>query len=110
MAEQLLAFTGALTCLVLLVRMGLSERMRARLDALAKRGWGVAGVWARRVKARLARWRGGPAPRVDAARAADDAIRRAARRAAESTREGNVIRPKRFDRDAPPPPPPETLH
>lgn len=76
-------------CLVLLLRMALGARRRERFDAAWRR---LAGRWLRRPS--------GPpppqAPRVDpkeAARVADEAIRRAARR---GRWEGNVYKPDAF--------------
>lgn len=86
MIEAILAGLVLAVCLALLLRMALPERQRRRLDA----------AWRRLVQAgqRLAQrawfWR---RHKRHAAREADEAIRRAQRRA---ERDGNVVRPDAF--------------
>lgn len=97
MVEKLLAAIGLALCLALLLRMVLPAPTRRRWDAF----W--LGLW-QGARDRVQRWRSGP----DARQQAHDAIERARRRSAVQ-RDGNVIRPKAFDRDDGPGPPP-TLH
>jgi hypothetical protein len=106
--EILLAALVLIACLVLLVRLMLPPAQRARLDAFGRRRWG--GVRAGSVSAwhGLRSWRHRtPKARQDAARTAEEVIRRAreGRRppgkgngAAKPDGEwdGNVYRPKSF--------------
>jgi hypothetical protein len=72
-------------CLVLMVRLGLSPRLRRRFD-----GWALhSGHTIRRFSHRLLHWR---ATRNEAARAAEEAIERARR----GSWDGNVYSPKSF--------------
>lgn len=85
---RVLAGVVLAVCLVLLLRMAIGLRRRERLDAALRR---LTGRWRR-----PAAGRSPPAPRVDpreAARVADEAIRRAARR---GRWEGNVYKPDAF--------------
>ena len=85
--EKIFAATMLVACLLLLVRMVLRPRRRARVDAsLRKR----ATIWQRRIHRALL-W---PAAEIRARRETREAIRRARRSAIE--REGNVISPKAF--------------
>ena len=94
MIEQVFAAIVLALCLVLLVRLVLGRRRRARFDALL-RHWAQA---TRRTALRVWHWRSSrKAAELAAERAAADAIRRAQRGARETVqREGNVYRPKSF--------------
>jgi hypothetical protein len=85
--EKVFAAAMVVVCVVLLVRMLLRPRRRARVDASLKKH---AALWRSRV-VRAALW---PAAEVRARRETKEAIRRAKRSAVE--REGNVISPKAF--------------
>jgi hypothetical protein len=85
--EKVFAAAMVVLCVVLLVRMLLVPRRRARVDASL--GKHVA-AWRRRV-VRAALW---PAAELRARRETKEAIRRARRSASE--REGNVVHPKAF--------------
>ena len=85
--EKVFAATMVVVCVVLLLRMLLRPRRRARVDASVRK---QAAVWRSRV-VRAARW---PAAELRARRETKEAIRRAKRSAVE--REGNVISPKAF--------------
>ncbi|KNZ33129.1 MAG: hypothetical protein AD742_07690 [Methylibium sp. NZG] len=89
MVEKSFAALVALVCLVLLARLFMPERYRWRLDAWARGVWRSLRSAAQRVWG-LRHWR---SSRQQAARMADDAIRRA-RHGVE--RDGNVLRPKSF--------------
>jgi hypothetical protein len=87
MTEILLAGGVVAVCAVLLLRLLLGDVRRHRLDAAVSRRWrsarlGVREAW---------QWR---SVRRNAAREAEDAIRRARQGA---KRDGNVIRPKQFE-------------
>lgn len=86
MLEKIPAALIVLVCLLLLVRLCLSERLRWRFDAAAREAWqGLS-----RLALQLWRW---PASRRKARRLAEQAIREAR----DGTKhEGNVIRPKAF--------------
>ena len=89
MVEKSFAALVALVCVVLLARLFMPERYRWRLDAWAKSAW----RWVREAVQRVGqlwRWR---SSRKQAARMADEAIRRA-RHGVE--RDGNVLRPRSF--------------
>jgi hypothetical protein len=88
MLELIFAGLGLVVCVALLVRMVLPERHRWTVDHHARRAW----LALQGAGHRLWHWRG---QRRNAAREADAAIRRAR---GEATREGNVIRPKSFDK------------
>jgi len=85
MVEKWLAAVGLVVCVVLLLGMLLGDERRARWQAAMRR---------------LAAW---PGTRRAARREAERAIERARRNV---EREGNVYRPKSFDRR----PPDEPLH
>jgi hypothetical protein len=85
--EKIFAATMVVLCLLLLARMVLRPRRRARFDASLKKS-GVA--WQRRIR-RAVLW---PAAELRARRETKEAIRRARRSAIE--RDGNVITPKAF--------------
>jgi hypothetical protein len=89
MLELTLAGLGLVVCLALLVRMVLPERQRWAVDYHARRIW----LALQRASHRLWHWRD---HRRAASREAEAAIRRAR---GEATREGNVIRPKSFDKN-----------
>jgi hypothetical protein len=85
--EKIFAAAIVVACVLLLARMLLRPRRRARIDAsLRKNG----ALWQRRVR-RAVLW---PAAELRARRETREAIRRAQRSAIE--REGNVISPKAF--------------
>jgi len=85
--EKAFAAAMVVACVVLLARMLLRPRRRARVDATVRK---QAALWRRRV-VRAALW---PAAELRARRETKEAIRRARRSAIE--REGNVISPKAF--------------
>lgn len=85
--EKIFAATMVAVCVLLLLRMLLGSRRRARVDASLKKN-GVR--WQRRLRHALA-W---PAAELRARRETKAAIGRARRSASE--REGNVYRPKAF--------------
>ncbi len=90
MIEALFAGVTLAMCLVLLLRLCLGWRRRQRFDAAVRRAWyGVKG----RMLATY-HWR---SSRKEAARVAEEAIRRAkAGSKADVTRDGNVYRPTSF--------------
>jgi len=87
LVEKIFAAIVVAVCVLLLLRMLLRPRRRARVDAAVRRN-GV--LWRDRVSRAVA-W---PAAEARARREAKEAIRRARRSAIE--RDGNVIRPKAF--------------
>jgi len=84
--EKILAGVVLAACAVMLVRLMLGERLRYRFDWAMRR---VYDVCRGRIMS-IARWR---STKRDAARAAEEAIKRA-RDATE--RDGNVYKPKSF--------------
>lgn len=88
MVEKLLPITIAAVCVLLMIRLLIGPRRRYRLDAFARR---VAAAMRRRTLWAW-RWR---ASRKQAARAAEEAIRRARE---GGSWEGNVYKPKSFKR------------
>lgn len=102
MFQTLLAAAGLAVCLVLAVHMALPYRARARLDA------GLAGLLARMQKqaARAASWRREQRQARAAALEAERVIRRARESALHDARDGraggewdgNVYRPKSFEK------------
>jgi len=89
MIEKLFAAVVLAACVAALLRMALKPHQQQRLDAALRRAWArCAGVFRRR----------GPPPRPptqqDAAKVAEEAIRRAR----EGQWEGNVYRPRSFRR------------
>lgn len=88
MIEKSFAGVVLAICLILLLRMVIGERRRQRIDTVALRLW-----WACRRRA-LAAWHWWPTRRK-AARAAEEAIRRAR---GDGQWDGNVYRPKSFRR------------
>ena len=82
MIEKTLAAITIALCVVLLARMVLGERRRHRFDAVLRRAFYAV----RRVILKAWRW---PSRRREAARAADEAIRRA-------RRDGNVYKADSF--------------
>jgi hypothetical protein len=89
--DRVLAAIALATCIVLLMRLLIGAKARARVDRALRRWLGAV-----RGLAAFARHR------REAARAADEAIRRARDRA---TREGNVYTPKSFRK-----PPRDKMH
>ncbi|MGZ8259709.1 MAG: hypothetical protein ACXWUL_04050 [Caldimonas sp.] len=85
--EKIFAAAIVIACVLMLVRMVLRPRRRARVDASLKKR---AALWQRRIQ-RAIRW---PAAELRARRETREAIRRARRSAIE--RDGNVISPKAF--------------
>lgn len=85
--DKVLAGIALTLCLGMLLRMGLRERHRQRMDALAHR-IALAG---RRGARKLWFWR---THRRHALREAEEAIRRAQR---TGKRDGNVVRPDAFN-------------
>jgi hypothetical protein len=88
-SEALLAGLTLAVCVLLLVRLLIGARRRHQVDAALRRGWEALRHLPRRVATsrRLKR---------DATREAEDAIARARRR--EVDVDGNVLRPKHFER------------
>ena len=86
MGETILAGIVLAACAVMLARLMVGERLRYRFDSALRR---VYEACKRRVR-KVSRWRAG---KRDAARAAEEAIKRA-REATE--RDGNVYKPKSF--------------
>ncbi|HEY2561566.1 MAG TPA: hypothetical protein VGI48_17785 [Caldimonas sp.] len=85
--EKIFAAAIVIGCVLLLARMLLRPRRRARVDASVKKS---AAIWQQRVR-RAILW---PAAELRARRETREAIRRARRSAIE--RDGNVISPKAF--------------
>ena len=85
--EKIFAAGMVVVCVLLLARMLLRPKRRARVDATLRNG---SELWSRRAR-RFIAW---PAAELRARRATKEAIRRARRSASE--REGNVITPKAF--------------
>jgi hypothetical protein len=85
--EKIFAAGMVIACVLLLARMLLWPRRRARVDASLRRN---GELWRRRVR-RFIAW---PAAELRARRETREAIRRARRSAIE--RDGNVISPKAF--------------
>ncbi|MDB6000249.1 MAG: hypothetical protein JWP52_1948 [Rhizobacter sp.] len=92
MVEKVFAALVIAICLVMMVRLLIGTRRRARLDSLARRTW----FSARRMVVEPVRWWH---HRRVAARTAEEAIRRARSRA---DRDGNVYTPKSFGKDKKP--------
>lgn len=91
-AQELLASIGLLVSLVMLLRMGLGERRRAHIDSRLHATWRNL-----RAKSRLA-WseRRSRKASGEAAREAEELIRRARQGKQAVPREGNVYRPPQF--------------
>jgi hypothetical protein len=89
MLEKIFAATIVAACLVLLLRVFLGPRRRARFDAAIAR-------WSRRTGARVDAVFAWPSARRRARREAEAAIRRARD---GGTWDGNVYRPKSFKKD-----------
>jgi hypothetical protein len=90
MIEKLFAAAGLAVCLVLLLRLLLKPAQRQRFDAAMHRAWARC--------RQLVRRRPRPAmSQQDAARVAEEAIRRA-REGRDGQWEGNVFRPRSFRR------------
>ena len=87
--EKVFAGFVVVACVLLALRLALSSRLRARVDAALRRGWrGLS--WRAREAVRR------PVVARRAKREAEDVIRRARRGAWD----GNVFRPDAFDADA----------
>lgn len=87
MADKIFAAIVLACCLVLLLRLALGERRRYRFDAFWRRLW----ITLRVQGARAWHW---PSARRRARRDAEEAIRRAR----DGVWEGNVYKPKSFDK------------
>lgn len=87
LVEKIFAAAIVVVCVLLLARMLLRPRRRARVDASLLR---TGELWQRRAR-RFIAW---PAAELRARRVTRDAIRRARRSASE--RDGNVVSPKAF--------------
>jgi hypothetical protein len=115
LAEQIVAGAALVICAVLLLRLALGERRRARFDAALQHAWERVVVGWRAHVQRTGSRRDPEKERVKAARAAsreaDAVIRRAQSQARDAIRkgsvetvrpetdvQGNVIRPKSFRR------------
>jgi len=85
--EKIFAAAIVVACVLLLARMVLRPRRRARVDATLRK---KAALWQRRIQ-RAVLW---PAAELRARRETKEAIRRARRSAIE--RDGNVVTPKVF--------------
>lgn len=100
MIEHVLAGIGLAMCALLLLRMIVGERRRQRADAAVQRLWArLTQSWAaRRRRALKTKQRRGEARvEADAARQAEELIRRVKRGVdRQADREGNVIRPRAF--------------
>jgi len=90
MIEKLFAAVVLAVCLVMLLRMALKPMQRHRLDAA------LQGLWAR-CRSLVRRKPRKPLTQQDAARVAEEAIRRA-REGREGQWDGNVFRPRSFRR------------
>ena len=96
MIESVFVALVIAVCAVLLVRLMLSARQRDRFDAALRRaGYSVQRGFGRVQLAagRVRRWRSARREAAEAARVADDVIRRARDRGAW---DGNVYKPKSF--------------
>jgi hypothetical protein len=89
-AETLLAAVGLGACAVLLARMAIGTRRRARLDDVLRRRW-------RAVDGRVRGWLRQRRVAEKATREAQQAIERARRSPGRVDREGNVYRPRSFN-------------
>ena len=87
MVEKIFAGLMVGLCVLLLLRMLLAPRRRARFDAALRRN---GALWQQRLRRAFA-W---PGAELRARRATKEAIRRARHSASE--RDGNVYRPKAF--------------
>lgn len=102
MFQTLLAATGLVVCVAMALHMALPERLKSRVDA------GLYGAldWCRRQGARLTGWRRQQRQTRAAALEAERVIRRARESALHDARDsrvdgawdGNVYRPKSFDK------------
>lgn len=98
MLHTVLAAFGLVICIALAIHMALPRRLRARVDAMLA---GLQGWWLRQFD-RAVGWRRHQRQQRAAALEAERIIRRA-RESAQNTRvdgewDGNVYRPKRFDK------------
>jgi hypothetical protein len=95
MIERVLAAVVLAVCAAMLLRLLIGQRRRYRLDAALRRSW----FRLRHAAVSARRWR---SSRREAARVANDAIRRASRR---GDWDGNVNTPKSFRK-----PPRDKMH
>ena len=101
--QQIFAGLVLATCALLLVRLVIGERRRYRFDAAARRAWFMLRRFGSALQRRLLslwHWR---SSRREAAKVAEEAIRRA--RSAEGSWDGNVYKPKSFRK-----PPRDKMH
>lgn len=92
---KIIAAVGLLSCIFLAIRMALSPRLRQQLDARLRRA-----AWAiRDLGHSLLQWLRGQRFKKAAASEAEAAIRRA-RTKPEGEWDGNVYRPKSFDKSS----------
>jgi hypothetical protein len=91
MIEKIFAAVVLAVCIVMMVRLLLSVRLRLKFDTTARRSWYRMRGWALSIY----HWR---SSRKNAAQAAEDAIRRARE---GGTWEGNVYKPKSFSKRPP---------
>lgn len=96
MIERVFAAIVLAACTALLLRLVIGARRRQRFDAVARRG----ALALRRFALSAWHWR---SSRREAAKAAEEAIRRA--RGADGTWDGNVYKPKSFRK-----PPRDKMH
>jgi hypothetical protein len=89
--QTLLAAVVLAVCVLMLARLWLNPAQQARIDGAARRITQAIG----RAFVTAYRW---PRSRRNAARIADEAIRRAREPHADGTWEGNVYKPKSFKR------------
>jgi hypothetical protein len=98
--STVMAAIGLLTCIFLAIRMALPARSRQQLDARLRRA-----AWSLRDTAsKASSWLRGQRHRKSAANEAEAAIRRAQSAASkpEGEWDGNVYRPKSFDKSKKP--------
>ena len=102
MFQTVLAATGLVVCIALAVHMALPYRWKSRVDG----AWAGLVAWGRRQVARLVGWRREQRQTRAAALEAERVIRRARESALHDARdsrvdgawEGNVYRPKSFEK------------
>lgn len=103
MIERIFAAIVLVACALLLLRLVIGERRRYRFDAAARRAWFMLRRFALALQRKLLslwHWR---SSRREAAKVAEEAIRRA--RSAEGSWDGNVYKPKSFRK-----PPRDKMH
>lgn len=94
MIEKLFAAVVLAICVVFMVRLLLGVRLRLKFDTAARRAWYRIKGWARSIT----HWRSSRKNAAQAAQAAEDAIRRARD---GGSWEGNVYKPKSFNKRPP---------